>query len=266
VDWRAFRETSASRFVGLVLPRYLARLPYGPANRAEGVEYFEEAAEGPDGRGFVWGSAAYLLAGQISRALGERGWPTDITGWQGGGRLSDLPVYTAPGARGRAVAHPPTDVVIDGLLEPILAWLGFIALQWNKGTTDGVIDAAPSVHRPKPTNNEKVNADAAVGARLPALLAACQVNHRLKRMLKKMVGMKWGAHQIHTFLNDWVKRYVSSTAPLEPLRQARVEVNPDPKRPGWYFVKVFLEPWIGIEGVAVDTLIGAFEESNTAAG
>ncbi len=43
IKWRAFRESEDSRYVSLVLPNFLLRLPYGPETRpVEGMNYVED--------------------------------------------------------------------------------------------------------------------------------------------------------------------------------------------------------------------------------
>src|SRR5437870_6168739 len=47
--WRGFRETEDSRFVSLVMPRVIARVPYGEATKAVDEFRYEEAPTNPDG-------------------------------------------------------------------------------------------------------------------------------------------------------------------------------------------------------------------------
>ena len=257
-EWKAFRATTKARHVGLMVPRFLARLPYGAkTRRAQGLEFFEERAEGADSTGFVWSNLAYLFSERIAVALGEEGWPTKITGWQGGGRVPDLHVYTPENGGGRTAAFPPTDTVVDGLLEPALAELGFIAMQWKKGSKDGVFDAAVSPHVPKETNSEGANASAAVGARLPVLLATCRIGHYVKKMLKTVIGAQWAQQDIQSFLTGWIMKYVAVNKPLAPLKDATVNVVPVPGKPGVFDVKLTLVPWIGIEAFNVTLDISA---------
>jgi len=61
-SWRSLRASEDSRYVGLCLPRFLARLPYG--SRTEPVEAFdfEEEVDGPDASRFLWGNPAFAMA------------------------------------------------------------------------------------------------------------------------------------------------------------------------------------------------------------
>src|SRR5580692_8460958 len=64
--WRSFRDSEDSRFVSLVMPRTLARLPYGAATKAIDEFAFEEApydaagaAKAMDHDDYCWMNAAY---------------------------------------------------------------------------------------------------------------------------------------------------------------------------------------------------------------
>ena len=60
--WRSLREADDSRYLGLCLPRYLARLPYG--SKTDPVEDFdfEETVDGSDHSKYCWANAAYAMA------------------------------------------------------------------------------------------------------------------------------------------------------------------------------------------------------------
>jgi type VI secretion system protein ImpC len=71
IKWRSFRDSEDSRYVSLVLPHILMRLPYG-ANTipVEGVN-FEEDVDGRDHSRYLWGNAAYALATRITAAFAD---------------------------------------------------------------------------------------------------------------------------------------------------------------------------------------------------
>src|SRR5262249_51331324 len=61
LKWRSYRNTEDARFVGLMLPRVLRRLPYGdnPA-RVDGFRFREEV-ERPDRSQYLWGPTVYAF-------------------------------------------------------------------------------------------------------------------------------------------------------------------------------------------------------------
>ena len=59
--WQSFRESEDSRYVGLTLPKFLLRLPYGPETvPAKSFNYKEEVANGDND--FLWGNTAFAFA------------------------------------------------------------------------------------------------------------------------------------------------------------------------------------------------------------
>lgn len=93
IEWRAFREKEDARYVTLCLPHILLRLPYG--NDTDPVESFayEEDVAGPSPERYLWGNAAFALAGCITSAFAKYGWTAAIRGYEGGGAVEGLKVY-----------------------------------------------------------------------------------------------------------------------------------------------------------------------------
>jgi type VI secretion system protein ImpC len=67
--WRSLRESDDAMYLGLAMPRFLARLPYGA--KTEPVEEFdfEEDTEGADSTRYTWANSAYAMATNITRAF-----------------------------------------------------------------------------------------------------------------------------------------------------------------------------------------------------
>ncbi len=85
IKWRAFRESEDSRYVSLVLPHFLLRLPYGPdTSPVEGINYIEDV-NGSDHGKYLWGNAAWALSQRITEAFAKYGWCAAIRGAEGGG-------------------------------------------------------------------------------------------------------------------------------------------------------------------------------------
>ncbi|MEM8699506.1 MAG: type VI secretion system contractile sheath large subunit, partial [Pseudomonadota bacterium] len=77
-SWRSLRESEDSRYLGLAMPRFLGRYPYG--DKTDPVEEFafEEDTEGADSGKYCWVNAAYGMARNITRSFKEYGWCTRI--------------------------------------------------------------------------------------------------------------------------------------------------------------------------------------------
>src|SRR5687768_10973134 len=64
--WKSFRASEDARYVGLALPRVLARLPYGKSTvPVEGFAY-EENVDGTDHSKYTWMNAAWALGARLT--------------------------------------------------------------------------------------------------------------------------------------------------------------------------------------------------------
>jgi type VI secretion system protein ImpC len=72
--WQALRQLPEAAHLGLALPRFLLRLPYG--REASSVEqfHFEELDGGAGHEAFLWGSPGVLCACLLGEAFSRRGW------------------------------------------------------------------------------------------------------------------------------------------------------------------------------------------------
>jgi type VI secretion system protein ImpC len=61
MKWRSFRESEDSRYVSLILPHALLRLPYGPATKPVEEFGFVEEVNGRDHSKYLWGNAAWIM-------------------------------------------------------------------------------------------------------------------------------------------------------------------------------------------------------------
>src|SRR4030095_2537662 len=78
--WRSLRESDDARYLGLAMPRYLARMPYGAkSNPVEDFD-FEEDTGAADHSRYTWANAAYAMAVNINRSFKLYGWCSRIRG------------------------------------------------------------------------------------------------------------------------------------------------------------------------------------------
>src|ERR1035437_9843409 len=96
--WRSLRESDDSRYIGLAMPRFLSRLPYGAKTNPVDELGFEEETNGADHSKFSWANSAYAMAININRSYKYYGWGTSIRGVESGGAVENLPCHTFPTA------------------------------------------------------------------------------------------------------------------------------------------------------------------------
>jgi len=93
LKWNAFRQTEDSRYVGLMLPRFMLRLPYGPDTQPVKEFNYTENVKGEDHDKYLWGNSTFAFAANMVRSYVENGWCVQIRGPEAGGKVEDLPVH-----------------------------------------------------------------------------------------------------------------------------------------------------------------------------
>ena len=69
--WQRCASEEDTRYIGLCMPRFLARLPYGAATDPLDAFTFEEDTEGTDINRLLWGNAAFAFAANVVRAFAD---------------------------------------------------------------------------------------------------------------------------------------------------------------------------------------------------
>jgi len=255
--WRSLREAEDSKYVGLTLPRFLARLPYGAKTNPVEEFDFEEDVEGADHNKYVWANAAYAMGVNINRAFKLYGWCSRIRGVESGGLVEGLPTHTFPTDDGGVDMKCPTEVAITDRREKELADNGFIPLSHYKNTDYAVFFGAQSLHKPAEYEDPDATANAKLGARLPYLFAACRFAHYLKCIVRDKIGSFKEREDMEIWLNNWIMQYVEpdprnaseAAKARRPLAEAEVVVEEVEGDPGYYTAKFFLRPHYQLEGL-----------------
>src|SRR5436190_21066145 len=74
-EWQAARRIPAARWIGLAMPRFLLRLPYGERGRPCEVLLFEEPPDGPAHDEYLWGNPALACLLLLVQGVAESGRP-----------------------------------------------------------------------------------------------------------------------------------------------------------------------------------------------
>ncbi len=256
--WRSLRDSEDSKYVGLAMPRFLGRLPYG-ANTEPVEEFaFEEETEG-DSSNYGWVNAAYGMAVNINKSFKEYGWCSRIRGVESGGTLEGLPTHTFPSSDGGVDQKCPTEIAIDDRREAELAKNGMMPLIHRKNTDVATFMGAQSLHKPAEYDDPDATANANLSARLPYMFATCRFAHYLKCMVRDKIGSYKSRDDMQRFLQDWITQYVDGdpdnsgeiTKAKQPLAAAEVVIEEVEGNPGYYASKFFLKPHYQLEGLSV---------------
>jgi type VI secretion system protein ImpC len=257
--WRSFRESEDSRYVGLAMPRFLARQPYGAKTDPVEAFDFEEDTSAAGSKNYTWANAAYAMAVNINRSFKEYGWCSRIRGIESGGAVEGLPVHSFPTDDGGVDMQCPTEIAISDRREAELAANGFMPLVHKKNTDFAAFIGAQSLHKPAEYDDPDATANANLAARLPYLFATCRFAHYLKCIVRDKIGSFKGRDEMERWLTKWIMQYVDgdpassseATKAKKPLAAAEVILEEVEGNPGYYTSKFFLRPHYQLEGLTV---------------
>lgn len=115
--WQAFRRSSEAGRVGLVLPRFLLRAPYGPDDDPCDYIELQEMESPPEHEHFLWGSGAVTVAALLGESFAASGWrmrPGEHV------EVSGLPLHTWRGPDGPELTPCTERRITDDLVESML--------------------------------------------------------------------------------------------------------------------------------------------------
>jgi type VI secretion system protein ImpC len=122
--WTALRQSAVAPWIGLALPRILARQPYGKGSDPITAFAFEELAPRTH-EGYLWGSPVFALALLAGRAFMEAGWNMDLTA---GLDIGDLPSHSFRDAEGESQQQPCAEVAMSEPAGEAVLRLGAMAI------------------------------------------------------------------------------------------------------------------------------------------
>jgi type VI secretion system protein ImpC len=258
-SWRSLRESEDSRYIGLAMPRFLSRLPYGAKTDPVEEFDFEEDVEGADHKNYTWTNSAYAMAVNINQSFKLYGWCSRIRGIESGGAVEGLPTHTFPTDDGGVDMKCPTEIAISDRREAELAKNGMMPLLHKKNSDFAAFIGAQSLQKPAEYDDPDATANANLSARLPYLFATCRFAHYLKCIVRDKIGSFKERDDMEKWLNKWINNYVEAnpeTASEEdkarrPLAAAQVVVEDVEGNPGYYSSKFFLRPHYQLEGLTV---------------
>jgi type VI secretion system protein ImpC len=257
--WRSLREADDSRYIGLAMPRFLARLPYGAKTDPVDEFDFEEETEGGDHSAYTWCNSAYAMARNINMAFKLYGWCTKIRGVESGGAVENLPCHTFPTDDGGVDMKCPTEIAITDRREAELAKNGFMPLLHKKNSDFAAFIGAQSLQKPIEYEDPDATANANLSARLPYLFATCRFAHYLKAMVRDKIGSFKEREDMQKYLDKWIQQYVDgdpstsseATKAKKPLAAAEITVSEVEGNPGYYTSNFYMRPHYQLEGLTV---------------
>ena len=122
--WAALRGLSESRYVGLALPRFLLRLPYGKDTDSTELFEFEELPDSAAHEDYLWANPAFAAVLLLAQTFTEQGWhlrPGTVS------EIDGLPIHILT-VEGEPRTTPCAEVLMTQSAAERMMELGFMPL------------------------------------------------------------------------------------------------------------------------------------------
>lgn len=248
--WRSLRDSDDARNIGLALPRFMLRSPYGEDNPIREFNYVETA--NGDKPSYVWGNAAFAMATRLTESFAQYRWCPNIIGPVSGGAVKDLPVDLVD-VDGQKTLFGPVEVTISDRREYELSEQGFIPLAMRKGSDNAAFFSANSIQKARFFGTDEEGRQAELnfrlGTQLPYLFIVNRLAHYVKVLQRENLGSWKSRAELEGELNKWLRQYVAdqdnpspATRSQRPLRKAELSVTEVDGEAGWYKVDLAVTP------------------------
>lgn len=250
-QWKALRDDEDARFVGLVLPQILLRMPY---NHDLAVNYKIRFAENAalSSQNYLWGNAVYCFAAVAARAFSCTGWFTEILGSReksGLGGTVELTRHAFPTEPRHKAIKYLTNVCMTDRKEKLLSDFGFIALAEDQYARTATFYACPSLQKPKKYDRMAATKNANLSSMLHYILCVSRFAHYIKIIARDKIGSFATVLDCQHYLQAWIHQYTTANTDLSdelkakyPLKEAKVQVYESKGNPGKYLCTVHLCP------------------------
>ena len=206
--WSRLRGRPESRYIGLVLPRVLLRLPYSSVDNPEIPFHFEEGVDGTDQSLLLWGSAAWAFAARQAADFDRYGWFGAQRAPDNSRELTDLPAFDFWTDDGDLSCLGPAEIALSDARYLELRSLGLIPLCQIGETKRATFFEAWSCHKPKihpdydpPTTYESAEID--------CVLSVSRIAHYLRNILQTERERFQTLHECEDYLRGWIAPYVA---------------------------------------------------------
>jgi type VI secretion system protein ImpC len=249
--WHSFRESEDSRYVGLLMPRFLLRVPYGPQTVPVRSFNYQEEMNGQH-ESYLWGNCSYAMATRVADSFAKYRWCPNIIGPRSGGAVEDLPLHHYE-AMGEIQTKIPTEVMISERREFELSEEGFIALTFRKDSDNAAFFSANSCQKPKyfgqSAEGRTAELNYRLGTQLPYMFIISRLAHYIKVLQREQIGSWKERTDLERELNQWLGQYIvdmdavsAEVRGKRPLRAAQISVTEVEGNAGWYKVDMKVRP------------------------
>ncbi|MFM2041454.1 MAG: hypothetical protein RLY86_30 [Pseudomonadota bacterium] len=257
-----------ARMIALAGPHLLLRgrhrhRPHNPAP----LRFKEPGAGRIDD--LVWTSGSLAVAERAAAAHRRYGWPVAISGTGLDTGILDLPGIESYGDEpGSAARKLPVRIAVTEAGQVALQKLGIAAVTMLTARRRIALLTVPSLFAPDGLAIGLHGRDDAyreyLASRLPYALASARFSHCLKAMLRLQVGRGRSAADLTIMANQWLSQYIAwqpdaglAIRAEKPLRRGNVTIIDIPGRPGFYEMRLELQPHFQVDHIGVDCVLPA---------
>lgn len=232
--WHSLRAQEDTRFLALVLPRFLGRRPFESKLSSTETFRFEEEI---DFENLTWVNSVYAFAATIHRSFAKHGWCSSIYGVETGGLVQGVPSFNYETIRRTLERAGPTEVDIGDRRGQELANLGLIPLYRMRHGTDAVFMRADSLYRSKGARPDDAE-QTCLPTELPDLLNFARLVHHVKCIVRDHAFTC--LEDAERWLNGWLRDACVPISEnqsvagriIRPFSQATVRLEEEPGRIG----------------------------------
>lgn len=261
--WNDLRSSEEAAYLGLVMPRYMVRIPWNDiTNPADNINFTESIA-GTNMSEYVWGSASMLLARNLVKSFETSGWCQHLRGVKGGGLVAGLPSFSF-NLRGEDELRAPIEVSMPDFRELELANAGLIPIIHKKGSADAVFFSVQSVKKVLKLKDLKDAENSQLISNLSYTFSISRIAHYIKCIMRDNIGSSANAAYIQSQIDGWISRFVTTvvnpddlTLRYFPFKAYSLTVSDVPGKVGWYHCNLSILPHIQFEGMDVDLRVDA---------
>jgi len=251
-SWHSFRKSENSRYIGLTLPRFLLRSPFGKSEiLIKTFNYEEKVLDNHEN--YLWGNSAFAFASRLTDSFAKYKSCVNIVGPMSGGTVESLPIHFFKVVNDLIMKIPTDDVSITQNQEYELSEEGFIPLIFRPGSGHAVFYAANSVHKTKHFENNEEDREAErnykISIQLPYLLLISRYAHFIKVIQRDKTENFISKNDLELLLNKWIKQYISkmkspqaSVIMRKPLYNAHIQLEENEGKPDFYQMKLKVIP------------------------
>ena len=268
--WQSFRESEDARYVGLCMPRFLLRLPYGENQiPVKAFNFNEDVVDSHEK--YLWAPASLALTTRISDSFAKFRWGPNIIGPQSGGSVENLPLHQYQ-AMGALQTKIPTEISLTERREYELSEEGFIGLTYQKDRDNAAFFSANSTQKPKlfgqSADGKAAETNFRLGTQLPYMFIMTRLAHYIKVLQREQIGSWKERTDLERELNNWINQYVAdmedpspSVRSSRPLRSAKITVSDVEGQPGWYRCGIQVRPHFKYMGASFTlSLVGKLDK------